>query len=283
MGGKVQVARRERLSRICKHIIDGGPSIVDDSVTAQFKSAALRFVHTQYDDETEGLEALYHDDGELGSSVRKAVEVIDEADRADDIAKARNRGAGGHRSLTGALLEHLHDRLERRREQHGYQKKESPMSSLQDIAKTHGVAGVVQIAKNIVEEQKSFRITEEEFCKLIDTAARVAHPELGARAFEKVHEHNSVLARAIAVIKAGLAEELLSGGLPVLQVGGEDTRDLSDTSKAIEQLKELGARRWPTESASAQFERALTDPANHKLARVAVPIPRATTFFPMPR
>ena len=34
------------------------------------------------------------------------------------------------------------------------------MTSLQDIAKTHGVAGVVQIAKNIVEEEKSFRITE---------------------------------------------------------------------------------------------------------------------------
>jgi hypothetical protein len=91
--------------------------------------------------------------------------------------------------------------------------KESPMDkSLQAIAKDHGVPGVVEIAKNIVDEQKSFRLTEEEFCKLIDTAARVAHPELGARAFEKVYERNPLLAAAIAVIKAGLAEQLLSGG-----------------------------------------------------------------------
>ena len=113
----------------CKHIIDGGSHNVDDDTVAQFKSAALQFVHTQYDDETEGLEALYRADDELGSSLRKAVEVIDEADRADNVAKARNRGAGGHGSLTGALIEHLHDRLERRREQHGYQKKESNMPS----------------------------------------------------------------------------------------------------------------------------------------------------------
>src|SRR2546429_51657 len=71
------------------------------------------------------------------------------------------------------------------------------IESLENVAKSRGVPGVVRGAD-------SFRITEEEFVKLIDTAARVTHPELGARAFEKVYEHNPLLARAITVIKAGL-------------------------------------------------------------------------------
>jgi hypothetical protein len=159
------------------------------------------------------------------------------------------------------------------------------MTSLENIAKTHGVAGVVEIAKNIVEEQKGFRLTEGEFVNLIDLAARVAHPELGARAFEKVYEHNPVLAAAISVIKAGLAEQLLSGGLPVQVVGGEDARDLSDESEAISQLKELGRRKWPSASALEQFERALTDPANRELTAKAHRRPTAPAggAYPMPR
>jgi hypothetical protein len=58
--------------------------------------------------------------------------------------------------------------------------------------------------------------------------------------------------------------------------------DQSDQSKAVEQLKQIGAQRYPAASPSTQFERALVDPANHKLARVAVPIPRAVTSFPFP-
>ena len=66
-------------------------------------------------------------------------------------------------------------------------------------------------------------------------------------------------------------------------VGGEAAQAVNDPSEAIAQLKQLGADRWPTESAASQFERALTDPANHMLARLAVPIPRATTSYPFPR
>jgi hypothetical protein len=66
-------------------------------------------------------------------------------------------------------------------------------------------------------------------------------------------------------------------------VGGEDTRDLSDESEAIAQLKQLGARKWPTASEAEQFERALTAPENHKLARRAVPLPKPVTSFPFPR
>jgi hypothetical protein len=66
-------------------------------------------------------------------------------------------------------------------------------------------------------------------------------------------------------------------------VGGADTWDQSDQSKAVEQLKQLGAQRYPSASPSTQFEKALVDPANQKLARVAVPIPRAVTSYPFPK
>ena len=41
--------------------------------------------------------------------------------------------------------------------------------------------------------------------------------------------------------------------LTPLVVGGEDTRDLSDESEAIAQLKQLGARKWPTASEAQQL------------------------------
>jgi hypothetical protein len=75
--------------------------------------------------------------------------------------------------------------------------------------------------------------------------------------------------------------------LQPLVVGGEANRggdvNPDDPAKAVEQLKELGRRKWPTASEAVQFENALVDPVNHKLARLAVPIPRATTSYPFPR
>jgi hypothetical protein len=164
--------------------------------------------------------------------------------------------------------------------------KESPMTSLQDIAKTHGVDGVVQIAKNIVEEQRSFRITEEEFVNLCDTAARVAHPALGARALERVYEHNPVLAKAIAVIKAGLAEQMLSGGMPVQVVRGADARDVDNPQAALDayaRLQEIGKQRWPGASEAAQFANAFE--AHPELAAKAHRRPTAPAggAYPFPR
>jgi hypothetical protein len=178
-----------------------------------------------------------------------------------------------------ALLARLHKAAEQT-------EKESPMSSLQDIAKSHGVAGVVQIAKNIVDEQKSFRLTEEEFCNLIDTASRVTHPELGARAFEKVYERNPVLAKAIAVIKEMMPFQV---DLQPLAVGGFDAQneaiDNTEQSEAYQQLLRIGRDRWPSESEARQFSNAVSDPVNAKLAAKAIRRPRATTSyqFPFPR
>jgi hypothetical protein len=94
-----------------------------------------------------------------------------------------------------------------------------------------------------------------------------------------------LLARAISVIKAGLAEQLLGGGMPVRVVGGEDTRDLSDESEAIAQLKELGARKWPSASEAQQFANAFTDPVNKEIANRAHkrPVPPAGGAYAWPR
>jgi hypothetical protein len=306
MMSKGPLEKRERLHRVCKSIIDN-PRNVDAGSKAELVAATRRFVKSRYDDETEGLEALYHDDGELGSSLRKAVEIIDAADLDDDadrggdtfekiftgkadgadIAKARTRHDVGGRGIAAAVSEHVLDMLDFHRRRLGLSKRvgqpeESNMrhtETLENIAKTHGVGGVVEIAKNITGEQRSFRITEEEFVKLIDTAARVAYPELGARAFERVYERNPVLAKAITVIK----EMPFVADLTPLVVGGADTRDLSDQSTAIEQLKQLGARKWPSASEAAQFANAFTDPVNRELAARAHRRPSATTSYAFPR
>jgi hypothetical protein len=164
------------------------------------------------------------------------------------------------------------------------EKETPPMTSLEDIAKSHGVAGVVEIAKNITDAEKSYGLTEEGFVKLIDTAARVAHPELGALAFEKVYERNPVLAKAVAVIKAWPSPMALT---PTMVGGTDALLEVSDdTPSAYEKLLEMAERqRRAGETASRAFERVYLDPANRHLAEAerAQNRPRPTTNYPFPR
>jgi hypothetical protein len=149
-------------------------------------------------------------------------------------------------------------------------------TELRDIAKA---GGIVAVAKAIIDENRSYGITEHEFVALATEHAKARHPNLtDAQAFAKMYELPEVW-RACNVLKSMPFQV----SLEPLQVGGESAGDVNDPDEAIAQLKQLGADRWPTASASTQFERALTDPANHKLARLAVPIPRATTSYPFPR
>jgi len=207
-------------------------------------------------------------------------------------AKASHKERRGAHSLVGSIMDHLHEALTRRREAHGFTKAEKespPMKSYerwQDIVKSHGVNGLVEVAKNITEEQKSFGISEEEFVKLIDSAARATYPALGVNAFETVYTRNPVLASAISVIKAGLAEQLFNGGLPVHVVVGADARDVDDPSaamKAYDELVRIGRERWGHLSAAQQFEKAFE--ANPELARAAHQRPTAPVggAYPYPR
>jgi hypothetical protein len=351
--GKVTVERRQRLLDICKHVVDN-PLDVDGDIKARLRTAAFKYAHTQYDDPTQVLKRLYLDDGELGSLLRKAVDVVTkqrarynsswESDRVNQINRARfdaldqneellgqddedkepdedaddeeiekqadhhastvadllveagsfpHRAAALHHLLHKpygqALLARMHKAAETAKE-----KPMSPIEPLEKVVKAHGVAGIVEIAKNFVETEKTLDITEEEFVKLIDTAARVAHPELGALAFEKIYANNPILARAINVIKAMSLEPLVApgvSGFPTTRLRsgsspgrGDDAGDLE--SDAYAQLTKLAEQqRRAGESASQAFERVYLDPANRHLAEAerSANRPQPTTQYPFPR
>jgi hypothetical protein len=176
-----------------------------------------------------------------------------------------------HKPSGQALLARMH-----KADQTGKELSMDKIEPLRDVVKQRGI---VAVAKSIVDENRSYGITEHEFVELATEHAKAQHPELSeAAAFAKLYQTPEIW-RACNVLKAMPFDANIT---PVM-VGGEDTRDLSDQSTAIEQLKQLGRDRWPTASASAQFERALTDPVNAKLARRAVPRPQPTTSYPFPR
>jgi hypothetical protein len=293
LAGKVQVAKREHLQRACESIIDGGPRRIDSDAIEAFKSAALGYAHTQYGDPMRVLEALYESETETGHLVRKAVEVIDEAggDNDDgDIEKQADHHASTVADLLveagsfphrAAALQHLLHKptgqaLLQRMNKTG---KELPVDKIEPLRDVVKQRGIVAVAKSIVDENRSYGISEHEFVELATEYAKAAHPELTeAQAFAKLYQIPEVW-RACNVLKSMPFQV----DVEPLFVGGADTRDLSDTSEAIAQLKQLGRDRWPTASESQQFERALIDPVNHKLARRAVPIPQPTTQYPFPR
>jgi hypothetical protein len=157
--------------------------------------------------------------------------------------------------------------------------KESNMDKIEtvrDVVKRHGI---VAVAKSIVDENRSYGITEHEFVELATEHAKAQHPDLTeAAAFAKIYQTPEVW-RACNVLKS---MPFVADVVPLV-VGGESAQAVNDPSEAIAQLKQLGARKWPTATEAQQFERALTAPEHHALARRAVPIPRATTSYPWPR
>jgi len=107
----------------------------------------------------------------------------------------------------------------------------------------------------------------------------------GDMAFAKLYEGDVTVRKAIAIAKAEtFAEQLLSGGLPVSVVGGEDARDVDDPQAALDayaRLLEIGKARWPNASEATQFANAFTE--NPALAQKAHRRPSATTSYPFPR
>ena len=268
----------QHLHDVAKQIVDD-PHSADADAAAALRAATMKLA-TQYDDPTQALKQLYAGSSELSSLLRQAVAIVGKYDDDDgeEIEKARSAHGGLH-GLGAAVTEHMLDRLSSLRRQHGFSKtaKDHNMDNLTKIAADIGIVGV---AKAIVDKQRSYGISESAFVGLVTEHAKAAHPNLtGPQAFAKLYESEPSIWQACAVLKA----MPLVADLTPLQVGGEDTWDQSDQSEAVKQLKQIGAQRYPSASPSTQFENALVDPANHKLARVAVPIPRATTSYPFPR
>ena len=149
------------------------------------------------------------------------------------------------------------------------------MDTLTSIMKDGSIAGVCAqiVAKGATT------ISEHELVEAATKVAAERHPELSpAQAFAKVFtagtDEARVLHSAIAVAKAATFNAFAP-----TQVGGNAAQDVDDPAAAIAQLKALGAQKYPSSSASDQFEKALIDPANHALARKAVPISASNNFF----
>jgi hypothetical protein len=95
---KVTVERRQRLRDLCKRIVDD-PHSIDGDTKARLRTAAIKHASTLHDDPTQALANLYHDE-ELGPLLRKAVEIVGEAENGD--------GGGGasdhHANSRGRLI-----------------------------------------------------------------------------------------------------------------------------------------------------------------------------------
>jgi hypothetical protein len=206
----------------------------------------------------------------------------DDADFADHpIAElVRLLVAAGNKPDTAAALHHLRATLPHRTRTHKAAKDDS-MDTVHAIMKDGGIAGVC--AAIVAKGHTGF--SEAELVSAASAVAAERWPELSpAQAFSRVYSAGTdearVLQHALSVAKAA---EFSVFDVTPLVVGGAAAQDVDDPAEAVAQLRQIGRNRWPTASEADQFERALTDPANHVIARKAVPIPRATTSFPFSR
>jgi hypothetical protein len=304
----------------------------------------MRYVATQYDAPEQVLERLYHnspllrraveivdgvhkqrDDQNFRSaatgavypkSPRRFLDVLDEmvdedgddANRDDadddDVAKAGDRH--GHHSLSAALIDHLHDRLSRRREHHGFHKsaKEQPMTShtelVRDVVKQYGI---LALAKSMIQDQKSYGLDEPSFTRLATEHAQRLYPnDRPDSAFSKLYQNEESVRRACQLAKMwpmpmSLEPMVATGasGFPSTRMRSgsspgraDDAGDVDSVgvSDAYDQLVKMAERqRRAGESASQAFERIYLDPANKHLAEAerSANRPQPTTYFPMPR
>jgi uncharacterized protein YciI len=188
----------------------------------------------------------------------------------DEVSKAVR---GGPHSLTAALLDHLHDRLERRRDQHGYQKREDNMDSLTKIVKD---IGPISVAKQIASTGRSFGISEAEY---VEAASRHASELYGLpndRAFTKLCAADGDVMRACGVLKAAELDAMTGSTtvytMPRSAAPGRYTKadpvTHADTAYAELQAKAAELRKTRPELSEAQaFAAVYSDRSNIELAK----------------
>jgi len=109
------------LHDVAEQIVAGGSA--DADAAAALKTATLKLV-TQYDDPEHALEVLCLGDSELSSDLRKAFAIVGKDDGDDDATEAIEKAArdahSGQHGLGAAIVQHLLDRLDGLRRQHGF-------------------------------------------------------------------------------------------------------------------------------------------------------------------
>jgi hypothetical protein len=210
-----------------------------------------------------------------------AKQLDDAGGDVTDIEKA-----GGAGDLAGALLDHLHDRLERRREQHGYTKRKEfivdTQTELIGIMKDCG--GPVSLCKGIVDRGRS-PCDETELVLVLTKAAAEQHPELRPdAAFAKLYSDPSVW-RACNLAKA--AGPMFD--VTIVHPGDETHRTVNDTesSEAYQTLQALADKLHAAATGKMTKEQAFARAfeSNPELARKAHQRPVAPPggVYPMPR
>jgi hypothetical protein len=297
----------DRLSRLIKvsGLIAAG--IVDAPVVGEFKKAVLGYAGTQSIGTDQALKNLYQGENELGILVRKAFAVIDDqnvrsvatgaiyprGDRwyldlirdpddideqveDDDDGDIVEKGDGGAHDLAGALLRHLQDRLENRREAHGFKKSEKekpPMESLTSILKD---IGPIAVAKQIVATGRTFGISEAEYVEGASRCAVALYGLPSARAFAKLCESDGDVMRACGVLKAAefnAARAHQGPGsttiYPMPRGSHRATADRSENTAYNELMAKAAEYRkaHPELSESQAFAAVYTTPANIALAK----------------
>jgi len=204
------------------------------------------------------------------------------------VQLARLLVASGKFSDHAAALDHLlntsHGAALLHRTRTHKAEKEEPMDTLTAIMKSGGIAGTCAA----IVAKGTTTISEHE---LVEAATKVAadrHPELSpAQAFAKVFtastEEARVLQKAIAIAKAMPFVADLTPLVVGTPAAMHEAVDDTESSEAYAQLKQLGARKWPTATEAQQFANAFSDPANAALAQKAHRRPPPTTSFPFPR
>jgi hypothetical protein len=302
-----KVTKRERLLSVCRNITAGGN--VDADAVSAFKSAVLRYADLQHITP----DNLYQGNGEVGVAVRGAWDVIDASnvlkelddrerssltgasyprnaayfldlltpddddderdDNDDDDAAVAKADRGGPHSLTAALLDHLHDRLERRREQHGYQKREEgPLDQHQElISIMKNCGGPVGLCKGIIDRGRS-PCDEHSLVAALTKAASDQYPSLRPdTAFAQLYQAEESVRRACNFAKA--AGPMFD--VTIVHPGDETRRTVNDTeqSEAYQTLQSLAdklhAAATGKMSKQQAFAAVFTDPANRELSSKA--------------
>jgi hypothetical protein len=273
---KVKLERHDHLYRTCRSIVDN-PCNIDDSTKAAFKAAALKYAHTQYDDPMRVLKRLYDDEGELGRLFHKAITIVvgdphnyrsvstgavyplgdvidddlDEGDGADDrepdddgetdIEKAA-RDRGGPHSFAAAILDHMHDRLTRERQRHGYdvaKRKEGPtMDRIEGLTNAMKGGGLETFCKALIDND-SDGVSEYELVQAATKFAADANPGIRPDvAFAKLYESDVTLRKAVAkAAGAGFDVTIVSPGDATRQTVNE-----TEQSEAYAQLEALAEK-----------------------------------------
>ena len=172
------------------------------------------------------------------------------------------KAGGGAHDLVGALLRHLNDRLEHKREAHGFGKREYLMNRIQQLRDIAKGGGILAIAKTLVSENRSYGITEEEFVSFATEDAVKKFPgEMPDRAFSRMFTDGGsdglTIRRAHALIRA---EQLYGPTVKANRSEGAAYNEL--LAKAAELRK---AR--PELSEAQAFERVYSDRSNIELAK----------------